>query len=249
MAGSVSERDWSVQPVDFEVVRPLWEARRNEATCQIVRDSILPRGLADAWVLRRGGHVVGYAGVWNRHFPGRIMDFHLSRGGDVDLEDAFASVLVATDAGAIEAQTNLPVLDGLLRTFARSIQTENHLFEEGEPTALTWPGAVVRRRQPGDEGPDGEWVVEVDDTVIAGGGALTHYNPPYADLFMGVADGWRGRGVGSFLVQELRRRCHAAGLVPVARCNVDHEMSRRTLERGGMRLCGEIRAGVVKGKG
>ncbi len=62
-----------VEPSDLQTIRALREAHRGSAGCQIVRDSILPRRLADPWAIRVDGEVVGYAGVWREHFPGRLM--------------------------------------------------------------------------------------------------------------------------------------------------------------------------------
>jgi GNAT superfamily N-acetyltransferase len=32
-----------------------------------------------------------------------------------------------------------------------------------------------------------------------------HYNPPYGDVYMEVAEPFRRRGLGAYLVQELKR--------------------------------------------
>jgi len=88
-------------------------------------------------------------------------------------------------------------------------------------------------------------VVEKQGRVLGAGAWLTHYNPPYADLYMEVVESARGRGVGSYLVQELRRACSRASYKPAARCDPTNEASRRTLERGGLRPCGEILAGSL----
>jgi len=51
------------RPCAFADIEPLREAYRAEANCQIVHDSILPRGLADAYLLHRESEVMGYGGV------------------------------------------------------------------------------------------------------------------------------------------------------------------------------------------
>lgn len=66
-----------VDRTNFEEVAGLRARQRVEAACQIVRDSILPRGLADSYVVRVGDDPAGYGGVWNEHFPGRVMEFYL----------------------------------------------------------------------------------------------------------------------------------------------------------------------------
>lgn len=53
--------------------------------------------------------------------------------------------------------------------------------------------------------PVGEWGLEVAGQVVATGGLMLHYNPPYGDIYMEVAAPYQRRGYGSFLVQELKR--------------------------------------------
>ena len=93
--------------------------------------------------------------------------------------------------------------------------------------------------------PVGEWVIESDGTIVATGGFLTHYNPPYADIFMEVTEAARRQGIGSYLLQELKRVCYEAGMRPAARCNPDNLASRRTLEKAGFLPCGRLLVGEV----
>jgi GNAT superfamily N-acetyltransferase len=80
----------------------------------------------------------------------------------------------------------------------------------------------------------GEWVLEIDGTTVARGGLLFHYNRPYADVYMDVEEPYRRRGIGAYLVQELKRLCYELGALPAARCDTTNEASRRTLQRAGM---------------
>ena len=89
----------------------------------------------------------------------------------------------------------------------------------------------------------GNWALQADGEIVATGGILYHYNPPYGDVFMEVAEGHRRRGLGPYLVQELKRICREGGHVPAARCQHDNHASRRTLERAGMLPCGRILRG------
>jgi GNAT superfamily N-acetyltransferase len=87
--------------------------------------------------------------------------------------------------------------------------------------------------------------VEVDGIVAAAGGILFHYNRPFGDLHMEVEEPFRRRGLGSFLVQELKRVCYEGGHVPAARCNPDNIASQRTLQKAGLVPCGHILKGTV----
>jgi RimJ/RimL family protein N-acetyltransferase len=81
--------------------------------------------------------------------------------------------------------------------------------------------------------------------VAASGGILFHYNRPYGDIFMETNESFRRRGLGAFLVQELKRVCYEGGHVPAARCNPNNVASRRTLQRAGFVPCGHILKGPV----
>jgi GNAT superfamily N-acetyltransferase len=81
--------------------------------------------------------------------------------------------------------------------------------------------------------------------VVAVGGILFHYNVPYGDIYMGVAEPFRRRGYGSYLVQELKRSCYEMGKVPAARCNASNAASRATLQKAGMLPCARVLTGVI----
>jgi len=108
-------------------------------------------------------------------------------------------------------------------------------------TAYQAPGAVLRKREP-----EGDWMLlEVGGEVAATGGILYHYNRPYGDIWMEVADTFRGRGFGTYLVQELKRICYEGGSVPCARCNTGNVASRKTLQKAGFVPCAHILVGKL----
>ncbi len=236
----------TVRAADYEDIRPLRELFRREAKCQIVRDSILRRGLADAYVISVEGDVVGYAGVWNRHYENRLMEFFTLSEDPEEALILFTEVVRISGATHIEAQTNLPAMAAMLRDCATDVAEEHILFEDGPPTELICADTVLRPREPGDVGPDGEWVVERNGSVIAAGGVLYHYNPPYGDIHMEVVEEARRQGVGSFLVQELRRVCSEEGKLPAARCEPGNHGSIGALRRGGLQPCGRLLAGEIR---
>ena len=89
-------------------------------------------------------------------------------------------------------------------------------------------------------------MIELDHLVVASGGVLTHYNPPYGDIYMEVDEAFRRRGIGSYLVQELKRVAYESGKLPAARCNSSNMISRKTLERAGFARCGEMQLGRLR---
>lgn len=230
----------------YAAIESLREEFRAEAACQIVHHSILPRGLADPWLLTIVDEPVGYAGVWNRYHPGRVMEFHTVAQVRPQADECFRALLRASGASTLEAQTNIPQMIERVRDSVPEPRTEKLLFEDAARTSLECEGAIVRPAADEDERAKGAWVLEVDGAPVGFGGILYHYNPPYGDVYMEVRQGERGRGYGSYLVQELMRICRERGSVPAARCDPDNVASRRTLERAGFSVCGEIVAGAVR---
>jgi GNAT superfamily N-acetyltransferase len=53
--------------------------------------------------------------------------------------------------------------------------------------------------------PVGDYVLELDNEIVATGGFLLHYNMPFADLYMEVREDHRKKGFGSFLIQEIKK--------------------------------------------
>jgi GNAT superfamily N-acetyltransferase len=87
--------------------------------------------------------------------------------------------------------------------------------------------------------------VELGGTAVGKGGILFHYNRPYGDIWMDVEPAHRRRGLGGWLVQELKRECYELGAVPAARCNPENVASRQTLQKAGFVPCGHILIGSL----
>jgi len=92
----------------------------------------------------------------------------------------------------------------------------------------------------------GDYILELNKEVVASGGFLLHYNFPFADLYMEVKEDHRRQGLGSYLIQELKKQCYLAGRVPAARCNMDNVASGTTLTKVGLAVAGFMLIGAVK---
>ncbi|MCW5943526.1 MAG: GNAT family N-acetyltransferase [Fimbriimonadaceae bacterium] len=232
---------------DHAAIAALRELHRAEANCQIVHDSILRRGMADAYLIEIGGRLFGYGGIWNTIEPGMVMEFYVLPDRREASSEAFRALVEASGATRMEAQTNMPFMFETLREHGAHLVADRILFAEGRTTRHSRPEASFRRAGPAEFDASVsnavQYVLETEDGVVAHGGYLCHYNPPYADVFMSVGEAFRGRGYGSFLVQELKRACYEAGKRPAARCNTDNPGSRRTLERAGFVVVGHLMVG------
>jgi GNAT superfamily N-acetyltransferase len=232
------------------------EMYRSEMACQIVHDSIhTRRGWTCEYMLLVEGAPAGYGSVaiggpW-KGTPSAY-EFYVVPDHRLKLFELFSAFLDASHAVDIVVQSNDVLATTMLHAFAGPVTSEAILFEDGVSTSHRPIGAKFR--EPSEaEAPDTSrdqlrWhgVVEVDGQIAASGGILFHYNHPYGDIYMETKEPFRGRGLGSFLVQELKRVCHEGGYVPAARCNPDNIASRRTLQRAGFVPCGHMLKGPVR---
>ena len=231
----------NVRPCGYPEIQPLRELYRDDSHFQIIHYSFLPRGLADPYLILIGGEVAGYGAIANKYCPGRIVEFYAMPEFRRLRLAMFRELLNATRATEIEAQTNSPVMLQMIFDCSTDVKPEKILFHDGFSSTLESPG-VEFKQSAGEE----EYVlVSPSGEAVAKGGFLTHYNPPFADIYMEVSADARRRGFGSYLVQELKRACYAAGKKPAARCDPENVASRRTLERAGLVVCGHMLVGHV----
>ena len=241
-----------------EDILPWRDLFRQEMNCQITKDSLNARkGWTRPYFLAAEGDPVGYgiiavAGPW-KDKP-TVVEFYVLPDRRARVFDLFESLLAASGAGFIETQSNAVLLTVMLHTFCRDVASESIVFHDKLTTAHTLPdGAAFRRATPEDAAAiasqhldsGADWVLEVQGTVAATGGILFHYNRPYGDIYMAVAEPFRRRGLGSYLVQELKRVCYRDGNVPAARGNTTNVASRKTLQKAGFVPCGHILVGSV----
>lgn len=237
-----------VHLAQYKDVEPLRELYRQEANCQVVCDSALRRAMADPYVILASGRLGGYGAVWNGESR-LVMEFHTLPYVRGQAEEMFRELMTVSEAKGVEAQTNMPLMLTMLYDCCAEVTTESILFDDALITDLPCPSrGVFRRAAPGDEGPDpdAEWVIEANDgAVVASGGFLCHYNPPYGDVYMAVTETARRQGFGSYVVQEVKRVCYEAGKKPAARCSPANVASHRTLVKAGFLPCGRLLMGKV----
>lgn len=264
-----------VHPCTLDDIAPMRAAYQQAMGCQIIHESIHTRpGWTREFLLQVDGMPVGYgslavAGPWTGTrtlYECFVLPSHRTR-----LFTLFAALRAACDPDAIETQTNDRLLTLLLHTFADDVRAESILFEDAPPPARPpiadgnplssagtaadpFAGVRVRDRLPADTpeltrlelDPTADAVLTQDDEIVGAGGVLTHYNPPYGDVFMAIAAPYRRRGLGTWLVRQLKQRCRAAGLVPAARCRTGNVASRATLQRAGFVPCGHLLHGRLR---
>lgn len=244
-------------PCSPQAVLALRERVRGEMRCQIIHYQIHARaGWTEMFALHTDGALAGFGtkavgGPW-RERP-TIIEFFVSPEQRGHVFRLFEALLAQTGVRHIETQSNGTLLAHMLHAWSGDVVSESILFEDKLTTDLPANGAILRQVTPdaeihaaieGRRG-GGDWQLVVDNTVVGQGGILFHYNRPYGDLHMEIAEQLRRQGLGSYFVQELKRACRALGSIPAARCNRDNLASRYTLQRAGFVPCGHLLTGSI----
>jgi GNAT superfamily N-acetyltransferase len=249
-------RTAAARRVDDAAIAP-WRARfLAEIAAQVRYDATHRRGWADVYAVSLDGVNVGYGAIKGcDEIAARdaLFELYLDLAARPHAVPLARAVLAAAGADRLQCQTNDAGLYCVFRQLATGVEVEAILFADHHETALAVPGAIARRRRDDDvifehtAEPVGDVVIEHDGVIVATGGALTHYNPPYADLYMEVRPDARRRGFGALVLQAVKAACYANGLVPAARTGVTNLASQATLRRAGLRECGFVLAGRVAG--
>jgi GNAT superfamily N-acetyltransferase len=243
----------TVRKVDLETILPLRALFLQEANRQIRFNACHERGWTDSYLLTIDETAVGYGSIKGRDIPDRdtVFEFFVVPPFRKFAAELFRRLLETARPGFIECQSNIPLLSSLLYGFARNISADVVLFEDHCVTDLAVPGALLRPKSSSDRifshavEPAGDYVLELGGEILATGGFLLHYNHPFADLYMEVREDCRGRGLGSFLLQEVKRECYLAGRVPAARSSIVNIASHAALCRAGLRVSGFMLTGEV----
>jgi GNAT superfamily N-acetyltransferase len=213
--------------------------------CQIVHDSIHRRaGWTTTYALvvddiDAGFGSIAIGGPWTGHPT--IFEFYVLPAYRGCAFHLFEELLEASGARLMEIQSNDALIAAMLHTYARDIRSEKIVFCDGVTTALESNGTVLEpmtsdevvRRAMADCQGGAEWRLRLGNEAVATGGILFHYNAPYGDIYMDVAEPFRRRGFGAYLVQELKRLAYLHGGIPGARCSPDNIASRLTLQKAG----------------
>ncbi|HJU38221.1 MAG TPA: GNAT family N-acetyltransferase [Tahibacter sp.] len=223
-----------------------------ETNCQIRHHALHARGLSDTWLLACDGAEVGYGSLTgDGDARDTVFEFYVLPGWRRATTPLFLELVDAARPARIECQSNEPLLSSMLFEFAHDINAHGMLFCDDVATILPAPAVAFRRRRDDDDafehrdGPVGDFVLERKGRVLATGGFREDGNAPFADLYMEVDTGARGGGIGSYLLQELKKQCYLAGRVPAACSDIRNKALQASLEKAGMRRCGFVLRGGV----
>ncbi len=235
---------------EIQALRVLFLAENN---FQFIYNKCHENGWADTWLFLLDGEKIGYGAVWGaerRDDRDAIFEFYLVGPNRKLATMVFEKFCSASGATLIECQSNDMLLCSMLYEFAQNINAEAILFEDHFQTELAIPDVIFSREpEKGTGGNDvGGYFLQQNGEVVATGGFMLNYNKPYADIYMEVKEPFRQKGLGSLIIQELKKEIYLLGMVPAARCNISNKASKATLLKAGFKVCGAILKGDIKGK-
>ncbi len=242
---------------ELKDILPLRILFLQENNFQIRYNACHERGWTDSYIILIDGQKIGYGSVkGNENLSDRdtVFEFYIIPSFRKQSSNAFLKLLIISRVKFIECQTNDRLLTHLLYQYGHNISSDTILFEENCTTEMSPDNIIFRDRNDTDTvfehkaEPIGQYVIESDNRIVATGGFLLHYNMPFADLYMEVKEDERRKGIGSFLIQELKKQCYLAGRVPAARTGTDNMASKNTLMKAGLKIAGCMLLGQVKQK-
>jgi GNAT superfamily N-acetyltransferase len=226
-----------------------------ENNFQIRYNACHERGWSDSYIVMYNKEKIGYGsikGSENLSDRDTVFEFYVTPSFRKLSSAAFLELLHSSKASFIECQSNDLLLTSLLYEYGQNISSNVILFEDSITSDIKMDKIVFRKRNETDvvfehkAEPVGDCVLELNKEIVATGGFLLHYNMPFADLYMEVKEDCRRKGLGSFLIQELKKQCYLAGRVPAARTGIENVASKATLIKAGLEIAGFMLLGQVK---
>lgn len=244
----------TAQATTLDTILPFRQLFLQENNFQIRYNARHERGWTDSYLLSVDGVSVGYGSVAGQEVSERntIFEFYVLPMYRSKSSALFKALIDSTQATLIECQSNDLQLSFMLYEFAQSIRSDVILFEDHVDTHFMMPDVIFRRTKEEDYNCGykaknmGAHVLEWKGEIVATGGYLLHYNIPFADLYMDVKENHRRKGLGTFIIQELKKECYRSGRVPAARCNIQNQASKATLLKAGLKVVGYMLLGKVR---
>lgn len=246
---------FSIARTNLKEILPLRNLFLQENNFQIRYNACHERGWTDSYLILFNNEKIGYGSVKGKESSNSrdtVFEFYIIPPFRNKSSEAFAELLHASESSFIECQSNDKLLTSLLYEYATDINSDVILFEDNISTNLSLDKIIFRKRMDDDtifghqSEPVGNYVLESGNEITATGGFLLHYNFPFADLYMEVQEGHRRKGLGSYLIQEIKKQCYISGRIPAARCDMNNIASKATLIKAGFKIAGYMLQGKIK---
>src|SRR3954469_24875273 len=174
-------------------IQPLRALFLQELNAQVRYDAAHARTGAAHYAVRRDGLDIGYGALMDTQSGnGTVFEFYVLPPFRSGAPELLRQLTAASNANALECQTNDRFYSSLVRALGDDASSDTILFAAEHSNQSTSSDGVFRPRRRADRifahemEPVGDFVIDVGGEVVATGGFLLHYNPPFADLFMEV---------------------------------------------------------------
>lgn len=214
---------------------------------------------ATFWELQDREQHVGHFYLGADH---ELLRFHVVEPYRAQAQEIFRWVVSMYGIQQAMTSTIEPLYCSLCQALQRSSTLQNYLFRDhqriegsSDPGTSSFRKAdkteladLVRFYRANTEG-SGGWiegflderlkreelfVLSDGQSVVATGECIpSQSQPPYADLGMVVAQAYRGRGLGSFMLIQMKHHAYAAGWKPICSCAASNRASKKAIERAG----------------
>ena len=214
---------------------------------------------ASFWQIQDGEQPIGYFCLNSNNY---LLRFHLVKNYQQWAQEIFRWVLSTQDIRYAITSTIEPLYFSLCLDVQTSVTLHSYLFRDNYRMELSsnLSNGIFRKAekrelddimhfyQVNTEGPR-EWIepflhkrLEREELfllcdrqilVAAGECIPSQKQLPYADLGIVVAQAYRGRGLGSFMLTQLKNHCYKAGWKPICSCVADNYASKKAIEKAG----------------
>ncbi len=214
---------------------------------------------ATFWKIQDGE---GRAGYFCTGSDNDLLRFHLLDNYQAQAQEIFRWIVSTYGIQYAIASTIEPLYFSLCLDIQVSITLHSYLFRDNKRIELSSGLSnsifrkaekrelddIVRLYQANTEG-SGEWIeafvkkrldlaelfvlYERQILVATGECIPSPKQIPYADLGMVVAQSYRGRGLGSYMLTRLKQHCYETGWKPICSCAAGNLASKKAIEKAG----------------
>lgn len=192
-----------------------------------------------------------------------LLRFHLWETYQPRAQEIFRWLLTTYQIQQAMASTIEPAYFSLCLDLQSSMQAHAYLFQDHHNVALTpaISNCIFRQATESDlehmlsfyqaniDGPV-DWLPDFlrtriqrqelfmlaaeQHTILAAGECIpSQSQPPYTDLGMVVARAYRGRGLASYMLTQLKQHCYETDKKPICSCDVSNLASKKAIEKAG----------------
>ena len=214
---------------------------------------------ATFWEIYSDNQLVGY---YCTDLNNYLLRFYLLNNYLTRSQEIFRWVISTSNIQTALVNTIEPLYLSLCLDLQASITVHSYLFRDNTHVTMPFKltdysfrkadehdfSHVARFYRTNTEGP-GAWiegflhkrfkreelfVLYAEHMLVATGECIpSEQQTPYADLGMVVAQTYRGQGLGSAMLIQLKEYCYKAGWQPICSCAADNLASKKAIEKAG----------------